>query len=241
LCRCKCYGLWNRDFTLYQVTLYTEIYVCISYTKCGRNNSHISKNHCGVSKAGSGVWSIPLGRVHKVFGCSHAVVGWASRLCSGGFFLKKFPPFGHSEQTKFSLLGCWKPSRTPCTTSSQPKSDRLVYSVAYRRHWALLFLKRVESQLLWMPIDTATCRRNFCSRKLTSMGKNTTWFQQDGATAHTARHPRAILKMFPGRVVSLHEAIPWPPRSPDLSPCDFFLRGTSRPRFSNIVPGPWTN
>jgi hypothetical protein len=24
-------------------------------------------------------------------------------------------------------------------------------------------------------------------------------------------------------VVSLHEAVPWPPRSPDLSPCDFFL------------------
>jgi hypothetical protein len=37
---------------------------------------------------------------------------------------------------------------------------------------------------------------------------------------------RAILKeMFPGRVVSLHEAVPWPPRLPDLSPCDFFLWG----------------
>jgi hypothetical protein len=31
--------------------------------------------------------------------------------------------------------------------------------------------------------------------------------------------------MFPGRVVSLHEAVPWPLRSPDLSPCDFFLWG----------------
>jgi hypothetical protein len=68
------------------------------------------------------------------------------------------------------------------------------------------------------------------------------WFQQDGATAHTARRPRAILKeVFPGRVVSLHEAIPWPPRSPDLRPCDFFCGGTSKPRFSNIVLGPWTN
>jgi hypothetical protein len=51
------------------------------------------------------------------------------------------------------------------------------------------------------------------------------WFQQDGATAHTTRRPHAILKMFPGRVVSLHEAVPWPLRSPDLSPCDFFLWG----------------
>jgi hypothetical protein len=45
-------------------------------TGCGRKNSHISKNHCGVPKAGSGVWSIPLGRVHnKVFSCLHAMVG----------------------------------------------------------------------------------------------------------------------------------------------------------------------
>jgi hypothetical protein len=50
------------------------------------------------------------------------------------------------------------------------------------------------------------------------------WLQQDGATAHTARRPRAVVKeMFPGRVVSLHEAVPWPPCSPDWSPCDFFV------------------
>jgi hypothetical protein len=35
------------------------------------------------------------------------------------------------------------------------------------------------------------------------------WFQQDGATANTARRQRAILKeMFPGRVVSLYAAVP---------------------------------
>jgi hypothetical protein len=55
-------------------------------TGCGRNNSHISKNRCGVPKADRGVWSIPLGWVHhKVFNCRHAVGGWASRICSGGF------------------------------------------------------------------------------------------------------------------------------------------------------------
>jgi hypothetical protein len=45
-------------------------------TGCGRNNSHISKNHCGVPKPDSGVWSIPLGRMrNKVFSRRHAVVG----------------------------------------------------------------------------------------------------------------------------------------------------------------------
>ena len=30
--------------------------------------------------------------------------------------------------------------------------------------------------------------------------------------------------MFPGRVVSLRGDVPWPARSPDLSPCDYFFR-----------------
>jgi len=51
-------------------------------------------------------------------------------------------------------------------------------------------------------------------------------FQQDGATAHTARHFRTILQeMFHGRLISLREDVAWPTRSPDLSPCDFFLWG----------------
>jgi hypothetical protein len=44
-------------------------------------------------------------------------------------------------------------------------------------------------------------------------------FQQDGATAHTARRPCAILKkMFLGRVVSLHEAVPWPKQKTNWYP-----------------------
>ncbi|CAI6345148.1 unnamed protein product [Macrosiphum euphorbiae] len=34
-----------------------------------------------------------------------------------------------------------------------------------------------------------------------------------------------LQKMFPGRLISLRENITWPPRSPDLSPCDYFLWG----------------
>lgn len=57
-------------------------------------------------------------------------------------------------------------------------------------------------------------------------GQEHVWFQQDGATAHTARRSMAILReMFPGHVVSLRGDIGWPPYSPDLTPCDFFLWG----------------
>ena len=52
------------------------------------------------------------------------------------------------------------------------------------------------------------------------------WFQQDGATAHTARKSMDCLKeIFGDRVISLRGNVGWPARSPDLSPCDFFLWG----------------
>jgi len=52
------------------------------------------------------------------------------------------------------------------------------------------------------------------------------WFQQDGATAHTARASMTFVRqMFSQHVVSRFGDVPWPPRSPDLSACDFFLWG----------------
>lgn len=53
-----------------------------------------------------------------------------------------------------------------------------------------------------------------------------TWFQQDGATCHTSNASMEVVKeMFPGKVISKRGDIEWPPRSPDLSPPDFFLWG----------------
>jgi len=52
------------------------------------------------------------------------------------------------------------------------------------------------------------------------------WFQQDGATAHTARASITVVRqMFPQHVVSRFGDVPWPPCSPDLSACDFFRWG----------------
>jgi hypothetical protein len=57
------------------------------------------------------------------------------------------------------------------------------------------------------------------------------WFQQDGATAHTAKETVNILRsMFAGRVISSFGDVPWPPTSPDLSACDFFLWGYLKSR-----------
>ena len=52
------------------------------------------------------------------------------------------------------------------------------------------------------------------------------WFQQDGATAHTAGATRYWLReRFGDRLISSKEVHAWPPHSPDLTPMDFFLWG----------------
>lgn len=52
------------------------------------------------------------------------------------------------------------------------------------------------------------------------------WFQQDGATCHTAGETMQLLhETFPSRVISRFGDQNWPPRSCDLTPLDFFLWG----------------
>lgn len=52
------------------------------------------------------------------------------------------------------------------------------------------------------------------------------WFQQDGATAHTARDTMAVLRdIFGDRIISRRSVFSWPPRSPDLTAPDCFLWG----------------
>ena len=52
------------------------------------------------------------------------------------------------------------------------------------------------------------------------------WFQQDGATAHTVQGVRDWLTdKFQERVISNKMDIKWPPKSPDMSPLDYWLWG----------------
>jgi hypothetical protein len=52
------------------------------------------------------------------------------------------------------------------------------------------------------------------------------WFQQDGATAHTANNSVKLLnEIFGERVICRNI---WPPRLPDLTPPDFYLWGAGK-------------
>ncbi|GFY09159.1 DUF5641 domain-containing protein [Trichonephila clavipes] len=56
--------------------------------------------------------------------------------------------------------------------------------------------------------------------------KLTLWFQQDGATCHTAHATIDLLKdTFGDRLISRFGPVNWPPRSCDLTPLDYFLWG----------------
>ncbi|GFT95325.1 integrase_H2C2 domain-containing protein [Trichonephila clavipes] len=55
---------------------------------------------------------------------------------------------------------------------------------------------------------------------------NELWFQQDGATCHTARATIDLLKdTFGDRLISRFGPVNWPPRSCDLTPLDYFQWG----------------
>jgi len=63
------------------------------------------------------------------------------------------------------------------------------------------------------------------------------WFQQDGATAHTARASMDVLRpLFGDRLISRFANTTWPPRSPDLSICDYFLWGYLKARVYEHKP-----
>ena len=63
------------------------------------------------------------------------------------------------------------------------------------------------------------------------------WLMQDGAPPHRRIIVRDKLReAFVGRVLALGFPTEWPPRSPDLTPCDFFLWGYVKDRVFRSPP-----
>ncbi|GFV26917.1 DUF4817 domain-containing protein [Trichonephila clavipes] len=67
---------------------------------------------------------------------------------------------------------------------------------------------------------------NFFIPELNNHDVQELWFQQDGATCHTARATIDLLKdTFGDRLISRFGPVNWPPRSCNLTPLDYFLWG----------------
>ncbi|GFV88035.1 uncharacterized protein TNCV_3241851 [Trichonephila clavipes] len=71
---------------------------------------------------------------------------------------------------------------------------------------------------------------NFFIPELNNHNVQELWFQQDGATCHTARATIDLLKdTFGDCLISRFGPVNWPPRSCDLTPLDYFLWGYVNP------------
>lgn len=69
-----------------------------------------------------------------------------------------------------------------------------------------------------------TMLQDFFQPALEAMQLEDTWFQQDGATAHTARVIMIFFRQtFPERLISLRGDLNW--HAHQTAPCDFFLWG----------------
>ena len=70
--------------------------------------------------------------------------------------------------------------------------------------------------------------------QLTDDELTTGYYQQDGATCHTSNASmRETESFFQGRINSKNL---WPPRSPDLTPADFFLWGLLKGKVYKNTP-----
>ena len=63
------------------------------------------------------------------------------------------------------------------------------------------------------------------------------WWCHDGAPAHRLLAVQERLReLFNDRVIAINNPVEWPPRSPDLTICDFFLWGALRDKVYKIAP-----
>ena len=100
---------------------------------------------------------------------------------------------------------------------------KLRYGVHFQAHACMDLTSLIQmsnGKIIWR------CSRNSFGRKLEQSIvtlKNELYFQQDGAPPHRKKEVQDWLKgKFGDKFINTSR---WPPRSPDLNPCDFSLWG----------------
>lgn len=98
--------------------------------------------------------------------------------------------------------------------------------------WAGICAKTIIGPFFFRQNETVNGKRyrwmlaHYVCPQMRQKGLDGYRFQQDGAPCHTANETIQFLqRKFPGRLMSKRGDIDWPPRSPDLTPPDFFLWG----------------
>ena len=126
----------------------------------------------------------------------------------------------------------WLPKQ-PKAFKQQPLHDDQVMvwcGISGTRVYGPYFLEIYVNQFNYLEM-----LQNFLWPKvLRTKGYQQLYFQQDGASPHKAIVVQEWLKdKFKTRFITKDR---WPPRSPDLNPCDFFLWGYLKDRVYNPLP-----
>lgn len=111
--------------------------------------------------------------------------------------------------------------------------------------WGAVYKNRVIGPFFIEGNQTAESYSNFIEQELPNLlrGSGVTeeeirmmWFMQDGHPAHTSNIGlQSVRLVFQERIISSRTRHEWPPRSPDLTPCDFFLWGYIK----EVIKLPW--
>ena len=125
------------------------------------------------------------------------------------------------KQAKLSHLEHRKPVGIHWKADAPKTNHCLVRILVQRHNWAIFSSKMSKKRpLQLMVIVIEPCSTNFCSQKL----KSKIWFQQDGATCHTAEATLDVLcPVFKDRIISRRADVVWPPWSCNLTPLDYYL------------------
>lgn len=99
--------------------------------------------------------------------------------------------------------------------------------------WCGMIASRIVGPHFYRGTLTAEVYLNFLMQILTDFTENVNLadlpnicFQQDGAPPHNSLIvSNSLINMFGDNWIGTHGPIPWPPRSPDLTPLDFYLWG----------------
>jgi hypothetical protein len=91
--------------------------------------------------------------------------------------------------------------------------------------WCAISRKRIIGPIFFSETVTAEKYQEIIMQFISLLNEEERfyWLQQDGAASHTANSTMEMLKrFFDDRIISKNL---WPPRSPDLTPPDYFLWG----------------
>ncbi|GFW96840.1 uncharacterized protein TNCV_2159761 [Trichonephila clavipes] len=115
-----------------------------------------------------------------------------------------------------NVLSCYKPSTTKLTVWCALWAGGII---------GPYFFKNDEGHNVTVNGDRYRAMiTNFFIPELNNHDVQELWFQQDGATCHTARATIDLLKDTLGdRLISRFGKVNWPPRSCDLTPLDCFM------------------